>query len=150
MIVIVSFLPRSGASGLALYTLELSLANIERFWPAGDVDVIIVDNNAAESGSDQLLRGIVQRNMSATFAATNVRIIANHDAETGRRYIFGALYTLFRELGWAACIPYEYMTLLHHSSALLRPLSFPSAGTADAFEFRPFLYFDLFFDGPRT
>lgn len=148
VIVIVSYLPSTAVPGLAQHVLELSLKNIEMFWPAGEVDVIIADNNAADPGSQKLLQSVIQRNLSSAYSK-NVRIIPNHDAANGWRYIFGALRMLVRELGWELCIPYDYMTLLHHTSALLKPLRFPGPGEAGAFEYRPFLFFDLQFFGVR-
>ena len=146
-IVIVSYVPVGAAGEAGLAVFERSVASIARFWPAHEVEVFVADNNAADAGSGALLRSAVRRALGAASdeeaeAALRVHIVPNGDAAGGWRYVWGGVRAVVRSEGWRACVPFDYIVVLHHTMALLRPLAFPTDGGGAATEpFRAFLHF---------
>ena len=154
--VIVSYVPAGAAGEAGLAVFERSVAAIARFWPAHEVEVFVADNNAADAGSGALLRAAVRHALGAANdkeadAALRVRVVPNGDAASGWRYVWGGVRAVVRAEGWRACVPFDFVVVLHHTMALLRPLAFPA--DADAAPFRAFLhFFPIHFDtayGPQ-
>lgn len=155
-IVIVSYVPVGAAGEARLAVFVRSVASIARFWPAHEVEVFVADNNAADAGSGALLRAAVRRALGAATdeeadAALRLRIVPNSDAAGGWRYVWGGVRSVVRAEGWRACVPFEYVVVLHHTMALLRPLAFPIDGGGAATEpFCTFLHSTRFISTRHT